>query len=70
MLTNLRVALKQFEKDHQPKKSKPNIVKVISKTHESEGQDIEELEGSQLYRIHCPIHQVSYLCFYLSLVHD
>jgi hypothetical protein len=45
MLTNLRVALKQFEKEHQPKKSKPNIVKVISETPESERQDIEELEG-------------------------
>jgi polyhydroxyalkanoate synthesis regulator phasin len=32
-------------KDHQPKKSKPNIVKVISETPESERQDIEELEG-------------------------
>jgi hypothetical protein len=41
----LRVALRQLEKDHQPKKSKPNIVKVISETPESERQDIEELEG-------------------------
>ena len=41
----LRVALRQLEKDHQPKKSKPNIVKVISETPESERQDIEELKG-------------------------
>ena len=37
--------MKQFEQDHQPKKSKPNILKVISETPESERQDIEELEG-------------------------
>ena len=41
----LRVALRQLEKNHQPKKSKPNIVKVISETPESERQDIKELKG-------------------------
>ena len=41
----LRVALRQLEKDHQPKKSKPNIIKVVSETPESERQDIEELKG-------------------------
>ena len=44
-VNQLRVALRQLEKDHQPKKSKPNIVKVISETPESERQDIEELKG-------------------------
>ena len=36
----LRVALRLLEKDHQPKKSKPNMVKIIS-----ERQDFEELKG-------------------------
>ena len=40
----LRVALRQLENDHQTKKSKPNIVKFISETPESERQDIEELQ--------------------------
>jgi hypothetical protein len=35
----------ELEKDYQPKKSKLNIVKVISETPESERQDIEELKG-------------------------
>ena len=45
VFNQLRVALRQLEKDHQPKKSKPNIIKVISETPESETQEFEELKG-------------------------
>lgn len=41
----LRVALRQLEKDHQPKKSKPNTAKAITPIETTDRRDIEDLKG-------------------------
>ncbi|VDI08752.1 Hypothetical predicted protein [Mytilus galloprovincialis] len=41
----LRVALRQLEKDHQPKKTKPNTAKAATTTIKENTHDYEELKG-------------------------